>query len=336
MKPNPTLNAIHNSLWMRSAMAAGLMIIGLTLINATKIHRFTPLSYSVFLFPYLIYFLLLYLGYRTALGKQRHRWLGYGLIILAVLTVYTVVKFYFYGLVPQFMDGFSAPWLPAHKPVLISKIIGGLLFFVAIYLTDYLTWERYYTGLKFRQAEMQIKNISNVQLLSGHFLGNVYDLLQPRSKRIRSRSLVFFQYVSNKIANPTVLVPLAEEWAYTKILISYSSNRNFKIEGEELMDKKLLNRSVPTLTIMTWIENAVKYSADDPHEWIEVKWIKVSEGIQLQIHNRVAAADVKKGTGKGLELVNRLFESMENQLIELEYTVVYQEYFIVKLTFKNQ
>lgn len=233
------------------------------------------------------------------------------------------------------MDGFTAPWLPEHKPVLISKIIGGLLIFIIIYAVDYLAWEWYFIRGEFRLAEAKIQNISNVQLLSGHFLGNVYDLLQPRSKRIRSSILNFFQYVSNKIANPKVLVPVHEEWSYVKQLISFCTHRNFIVEGEELMDRKLLNRSIPTLTIMSWIENAVKYSPEDPNEWIELKWIKVVGGTQLQIRNRIAADNIEKGTGKGLALVNKLFDSMKNQLIVLEYEIVDAKYFIVKLTFKH-
>lgn len=335
MKPKYTLKAIYDSLFMRLVIAASVMLIGLTLVNVAKIHRFTPFTYTIFLLPYLTYFCLIYLGYRVTIGQQRYRWLGYGVSIVAVLSSYTVVKYYFYDLVPQYIDGFTAPWLPEHKPVLISKIIGGLLFFAIIYLADYFAWEWYFIRVEFRQAEAKIQNISNVQLLSGHFLSNVYDLLRARNKNIRSRSLVFFQYVSNKIANPKVLVPLHEEWSYLKLLLSFCTHRNFIIKGEELLSRKLLNRSIPTLTIMTWIENAVNYSPDSPYEFIEVKWIAVFDGVQLQIRNRIAADNIVKGTGRGLALVNKLFDSMKNQLIVLEYEIAEQEYFIVKLTFKN-
>jgi hypothetical protein len=335
MKSNLNLKTVYDSLSMRLAIAAGIMLIGLTLINAAKIHRFTPFSYAIFVLPYLAYFCLIYFGYRATLAQRSYRWLGYGLIVTAVLSSYAVVKYYFYDLVPQFMDGFTAPWLPEHKPVLIGKIIGGLLIFIIIYVVDYLAWEWYFIRVEFRLAEAKIQNISNVQLLSGHFLGNVYDLLRPRSKRIRSSILNFFQYVSNKIANPKVLVPVQEEWSYVKQLISFCTHRNFIVEGEELLDRKLLNRSIPTLTIMSWIENAVKYSPEDPNEYIELKWIKVVGGTQLQIRNRIAADNIEKGTGKGLALVNKLFDSMKNQLIVLEYEIVDAKYFIVKLTFKH-
>jgi len=335
MISNHNLKAVYDSFFIRLAIAAGILLIGLTLINAAKIHRFTPLTFAIFVLPYLVYFCLIYFGYRATLAQRPYRWLGYGLIVTAVLSSYAVVKYYFYDLVPQFMDGFTAPWLPEHKPVLISKIIGGLLIFIIINAVDYLAWEWYFIRVEFRLAEAKIQNISNVQLLSGHFLGNVYDLLRPRSKSIRSSILNFFQYVSNKITNPKVLVPVEEEWSYVKQLISFCSHRNFIVEGEELLDRKLLNRSIPTLTIMSWIENAVKYSPEDPNEWIELKWIKVVGGTQLQIRNRIAADNIEKGTGKGLALVNKLFDSMKNQLIVLEYEIVDAKYFIVKLTFKD-
>lgn len=77
MKPKLNLKAVYDSLSMRLAIAAGIMLIGLTLINAAKIHRFTPFSYAIFVLPYLAYFCLIYFGYRATLAQRSYRWLGY-------------------------------------------------------------------------------------------------------------------------------------------------------------------------------------------------------------------------------------------------------------------
>ncbi|MCW8313487.1 hypothetical protein K7A41_19830 [Sphingobacterium sp. InxBP1] len=333
MKSKLSLGAIQRSLLLRMGITLAIMLIGLTLINVAKIDRFTPLTYGVYVLPHVAYFCLLYVGYSYAVGRNSYAWLAWLLMFIAVLSAYTAVKYYYYELVTQFIDGFSAPWRPEHRPVLMAKIIGGLLFFALILAADYLVWEWYVIRIQFKNTQVQLRNLSDVQLLSGHFLRRLYHMLDGKPKAIQASSLRFFQYISDKITHPQVLVPLREEWSYLKSLISYCHQRKFVVQGEELLDRQLLNRSLPTLSIMTWIENAVAYSPADPSEFILLRWTKLNHGIQLLVRNRIAAVDIEKGTGKGLELVNRLFETMKNQRIELEYVIENRQYFLVKLTF---
>jgi hypothetical protein len=312
------------------------MLIGFTLVNATKLYRFTPLTFTLLTFPYELYFCVLYLSYRIVTQRKKYYWFGVVLIFVCLVSSYPFVKYYFYELVPHYIKSFSAPWLPEHKSKLIAKITSGLLFFTVIYAVDYFGWEKHYIKLQFKAKQEELKDLTNVQLLSGHFLGKLHNILSTQSINVRSNSLDFFQYVSDKIANPRVFIPLREEWDYTKRLISYSKDRNFIVEGEELLDRKVMNRSLPTLTVMTWIENAIAYSPDDPMEYIRLKWLRTELGLQLQICNRIASANLEKGTGKGLELVNKLFETMKSQLITLEYSIQNQKYFMVTLTFNNR
>lgn len=336
MKSKLNLNAFYHSQFCRMCVAALVMLIGFTLINVTKLYRFTPFSFALLIFPYALYFCILYVAYWMVIPQQKYRWIGLLLITFCLISSYPFVKYYIYELVPQYIQSFSAPWLPEHRPELIAKITGGLLFFAVIYAADYFAWEKYYINLQFKAKEEELKDLTNVQLLSGHFLRKLHNILSEQSITVRSKSLDFFQYVSDKIANPNVLVPLREEWSYLKRLISYSKDRSFIVEGEELLDRKVMNRSIPTLTIMTWIENAIAYSPDDPGEYIRLKWLRTEQGLQLQICNRIASGDIEKGTGKGLELVNKLFENMKSQLVTLEYAIQNQKYFMVTLTFNNQ
>ncbi|MGJ1396489.1 hypothetical protein [Sphingobacterium multivorum] len=330
------LNTCYHSPFRRMSLALIVMLIGFVLVNAAKLYRFTPLTFTLLTVPYELYFCILYLGYRIVIPHRKYYWFGLVLILACLVSSYPVVKYYFYDLVPHFIEGFSAPWLPEHKPVLIAKIITAILFFIVIYAADYFGWEKFYINLQFKAVQKELKDRTNVQLLSGHFLRKLHNILNEQSITVRSSSLDFFQYVSDKIANPKVLVPVGEEWAYSKRLISYSKDRSFIVEGEEFLNRKVMNRSIPTLTIMTWIENAIAYSPDDPAEYIRLKWLKTDGGLQLQICNRIASDNLEKGTGKGLELVNKLFETMKSQLITLEYTIQNQKYFMVTLTFNNQ
>lgn len=336
MKSKLNLNAFYHSLFRRMFLAIIVMLIGFILVNATKLYRFTPLTFTLLTIPYELYFCIFYLGYRIVIPQKKYSWIGLLLITSCLISSYPFIKYYFYELVPQYIQSFSDPWIPEHKSKLIAKITGGLLFFTGIYAIDYFGWEKYYMDLQFKEVQEKLKNFTNVQLLSGHFLRKLHNILSEQSITVRSSSLDFFQYVSDKIAKPKVLVPLREEWAYLKRLISYSKDRCFIVEGEELLDRKAMNRSIPTLTIMTWIENAIAYSPYDPAEFIRLKWLRTERGLQLQICNRIASDNMEKGTGKGLELVNRLFETMKSQLITLQYSIEKQKYFVVTLTFNNQ
>lgn len=327
------LSTIHKSVFLRMGIGLMVMLLGLTFINIAKLYRFTPMTYTIYVLPFVLYFCGLYVCFRIAMEKGRFFVFLWFLLLLAASQSYNFVRYYYYDLVPIFIDGFTSEWQPEHRSKLLAKVYSGLLFFAALFIADYLGWAYFYSHTLFKKVQYQLNNLSDVQLLSGHFVRRLYNIVRGQSKTVQSKSLNFFQYVTDKIANPTVLVPLKEEWHYLILLVAYSTDRNFRIEGEELLDKQAWNRSLPTLSIMTWIENAVAYSPNDPLETIHIKWTKEAQGLQLQIKNCIAAGDVQKGTGKGLQLVSRLFESMKSQFVQLEYAVEDQKYFVIKLTF---
>lgn len=326
---------VQNSILGRMTIGLLVVLLGLLLINFNTIHRFTPLTFSIYILPHLLFFSALYSCYRMAVAKGRLFWLWWLLILFIVGLSYTVVKYYYYDLVPKFMDGFTAEWQPDHRVKLLSKIVSGLLFFFAVIAADHFGWAYFYSRTLSKKIQTQLHSMSDVQLLSGHFMRRLYNIVRRQRKSVQSESLDFFQYVTDKIAKPTVLIPLKEEWHYLMLLVSYSTDRAFIVEGDELLDRAMWNRSVPTLSLMTWIENAIAYSPCDPVEPIVIRWTKVQQGMQLQIKNCIASADLHHGTGKGLQLVNRLYEQMNNQFIELEYAIEDQKYFVIKLTFKS-
>jgi hypothetical protein len=55
----------------------------------------------------------------------------------------------------------------------------------------------------------------------------------------------------------------------------------------------------------------------------------------LTIRNRIAAPSVEKGTGKGLQLVNHLFEPLRKDRVHVAYRIEQQKYFVVELKFVN-
>ncbi|MEN5055609.1 hypothetical protein [Sphingobacterium kitahiroshimense] len=335
MNIQSNLKSIQHSLLKRMAICLVILLLGLTIVNFGKLHLFTPLTFTLYVLPFMLFFSAMYTCYRMALRKGRLWFLWWLLLILFVGITYRCVKYYYYDLVPLFFKGFTTAWKPEHRTELLSRINGGRLFFVAIVAADYFAWAHFYTNALSKKVQAQLHSMSDVQLLSGHFMRRLYNIVRMQRKSVQSESLNFFQYVTDKIAKPTVLVPLKEEWHYLMLLVSYSTDRSFIVEGDELLDQAMWNRSVPTLSLMTWIENAIAYSPCDPVEPIVIRWTKVPQGMQLQIKNCIASADLQHGTGKGLQLVNRLYEQMNNQFIELEYALDDQKYFVIKLTFKS-
>lgn len=335
MNMQSILTSIQHSLLKRMAICLLILLLGLTIVNFGKLHLFTPLTFTVYVLPFMLFFCALYACYRMAFTKGRFWFIWCLLLLLCVGMTYRCVKYYYYDLVPLFFNGFTSDWKPEHRTELLSRISSGLLFFVVIAAADYFAWAHFYTYLLSKKVRAQLHSMSDVQLLSGHFMRRLYNIVRVQPKSVQSESLDFFQYVTDKIAKPTVLVPLKEEWHYSMLLVSYSTDRSFMVEGDELLDRGMWNRSVPTLSMMTWIENAIAYSPCDPVEPIVIRWIRTQHGMQLQIKNCISSADLQHGTGKGLQLVNRLYEQMNNHFIELEYAVDDHEYFVIKLTFKS-
>ncbi|MNI24264.1 hypothetical protein D3C73_778780 [compost metagenome] len=145
--------------------------------------------------------------------------------------------------------------------------------------------------------------------------------------------LDFFQYVINKIAARDTRVALAEEWAYLKQLVDMCVHRTIEIKGEELVPGYIWNRSVPTLSLMTWIENAVSYSPIGKAIPIVIEWADENGATVFRVRNRIASDNEKKGTGRGLELVNRLFEPLKEHRVNVAYRIEEQMYFAVELKF---
>lgn len=326
---------IRNNMLLRMAVGLLVVIIGLFLTNISKDQQFTLLTFLVYASPYLLLFSVLYSCCRMVIARGRFFWLGWLLILFIAGSSYTVVKYYYYDLIPLLMDGFTTQWQPDHRVKLLARILSGLLFFFTIIVADHFGWEYFYCRTLYKKIQFQVHSMSDVQLLSGHFMKRLYNIVRMQRKSVQSESLDFFQYVTDKIARPTLVVPLKEEWHYLKLLISYTTDRNFIVEGDELLDRQMWNRSVPTLSLMTWIENAIAYSPCDSVEPIVIRWCKLQQGMQLHIKNCIASADLRHGTGKGLQLVNRLYEHMNSQFIELDYAIEYQKYFVIKLTFKS-
>ncbi|MDH5826420.1 hypothetical protein [Sphingobacterium faecium] len=258
-----------------------------------------------------------------------------GWLLLCSLLVagsYWVVKSYYYVLLPKLDVVFFTDWEEHHRWKLFTKICQGLLIMLSLIVADYFGCNWLKVKLQTLRLERTMRDRADSSLLSGHFLRRLYQLTSKGKTEVNVEVLDFFQYISNKLVAQHVRVALEEEWHLVKRMIALCHDRRFEIQGEEHVPQRIWSRSVPSLGLMTWVENAVEYSTEGALP-ICLTWSSQSDRVVLEIRNTISLSNIKRGTGNGLKLVNRLYESCKKERVQLEYTIENNTFFIVKLTF---
>lgn len=330
MLKNPTY---FNNLYYRCLV--GLMVV-CTALYIRNIGPFTgqPIYvFPLFVLPYLSYFCICFALFHLVVRYDLRR-LGWLLLCsLLIACSYWLVKSYYYVLLPKVNVVFFTDWEERHRWELFTKICQGLLIMLSLIVADYFGCNWLKVKFQSMRLERIMRDRADSHLLSGHFLRRLYQLTSKGKREVNVEVLDFFQYISNKLTQQHVRVALEEEWHYVKRMITLCNDRTFDIQGEAQVPLRIWNRSVPSLALMTWIENAVEYSTDDGHSPICLSWSAQSDRVVLEIRNAIAATSINRGTGNGLKLVNRLYESCDMDRMDLTYTVENDTFFIVKLSF---
>lgn len=289
--------------------------------------------YMLFIVPYVFYFAVSFVTFHIIRLQKYRLWfiLVPGLVLL--VSVYPIVKWYYYSFLTVHGVVFYFPWKDGNARELFIKIVRGLAFVLLFLSLDTVFWQKRNKKMKISELQLAVKDIADNALLSGHFLFKLYQFAAEKKIVFDLKVLDFFQYVINKIAARDTRVALAEEWAYLKQLVDMCVHRTIEIKGEELVPGYIWNRSVPTLSLMTWIENAVSYSPIRKSIPIVIEWADENGATVFRVRNRIASDNEKKGTGRGLELVNRLFEPLKEHRVNVAYRIEEQMYFLVELKF---
>lgn len=326
------LTYLYN-LYYRCLFAMILFYMVLYLLNADLFKAHTFYVFPLFVAPYLLYYGICFAFVHMLLRAPRHQWVWIGLCGLLILGSFWIVKSYYYVLLPAFNIVFYSEWKEHHTWILLKKIFQGLFFILLLIAVDYYCFNWLIMKVQSMRLERILRDRADSSLLSGHFLRRLYQLTAKGKKQVDVEVLDFFQSISNKLVAQQVRVALEEEWSFVKRMIALCPDRQFVIMGEQQVPQQIWNRSVPSLSLMTWIENAVTYSTDGSADPIVLNWTTEPDRTVLEIRNAISAASITKGTGNGLRLVNRLYESCQNDRVHLEYTVDDQSFFSVKLSF---
>jgi len=291
--------------------------------------------FILFIIPYVSYFTVSFVTFHIIRLHKYRLWFILVAGIVLLIWVYPIVKWYYYNFLTAHGVVFYFPWKDGDAQKLFITIVRGLAFVLLFLSTDTLLWQKRQKIIKINELELAVKDISDTALLSGHFLFKLYQFSVEKKIVFDLKVLDFFQYIINKIASRNSRVALAEEWAYLKQLVAMCVHRAIEIKGEELVTDYIWNRSVPALSLMTWIENAVSYSPIGKTIPIVIEWIRQKDAIVFTVRNRIASSTEEKGTGKGLELVNRLFEPLQEDHVNVAYRIEEEIYFVVELKFFN-
>lgn len=316
-------------------LAIGLLII-LTLLylfNVGVLINHPFYIFVLFVLPHVFYCILYFV-----LFHNLWHWIPFiraSMTLLVLLSTFWAVKYYYYVLLPSQGLVFFYAWEAGDEWALIKKIVKASLAIAAWMGIDYYYWEKYRVKREIARLERRLDEINHNHLLSGHFLRRLYELTRREQLRLSVKSLDFFQYVTNRMYSSKTRVAMEEEWRYAEILCGICTDRKFVITGTDCITPDIWNRSVPSLAIMTWIENAIEYSPDSLELPITLSWTVLADGTQLQIKNHIGRDKLSQGTGNGLQLVDRLFDAFQSDDVFLSYEAVEDSYFIVTLHFKT-
>lgn len=295
-----------------------------------------PLTiFILFIIPYVFYFSVSFIVFHIIRLQKYRLWFVLVPGVALIVMVYPIVKWYYYSFLTAHGVVFYFPWTDGDAQKLFIKIVRGLAFVLLFLSIDTVLWQKREKIMKIDELQLAVKDISDHALLSGHFLFKLYQFSIEKRIVFNLEVLDFFQYIINKIAMRGTRVALEEEWTYLKQLKNMCVHRTIEIKGEELVPAYIWNRSVPTLSLMTWIENAVSYSPIGKSIPIILEWIHENEVTVFRVRNRIANNVGEKGTGRGLELVNRLFEPLQEHRVNVAYRIEERAYFVVELKFMN-
>ena len=321
------------NLYYRCLLGMILFYMVLYLLNADLFKAHPFYVFPLFVAPYLLYYGICFAFVHLLLRAPKRQWAWIGLGGLLILGSFWIVKSYYYILLPAIKVVFYSAWKDDHYWILLKKIFQGLFFILLLIAVDYYCFNWLIMKIQTKRLERILRDRADSSLLSGHFLRRLYQLTARGKKQVDVEVLDFFQSISNKLVAQHVRVALEEEWSFVKRMIALCPDRQFVIIGEEQVLQQIWNRSVPSLSLMTWIENAVTYSMDGSADPIVLSWNTEPDRTVLEIRNAISTASIAKGTGNGLRLVNRLYESCQNDRVHLDYTVDDHSFFSVKLSF---
>ena len=190
---------------------------------------------------------------------------------------------------------------------LIGVLEQAFSFFV--WSLFYLTWHMYQTKRQL-QKQMQVAQIQQLtNQLSPHFLFNTFNsiralIYEDQDKAADTLTQLSELFRTHLQAHLRAASTLEEEWQVSQRYLAIEETRlEERLTIKVNIDETLYQQKLPTLTLLTLLENATKHgiSPNITPGFIDISASKVSDDYwQLKITNSVGADSKAAGTKTGL------------------------------------
>lgn len=248
-------------------------------------------------------------------GWRAWAWLTLWLLVLGYLTI--ALGFAFGHFTPD--DGMNIEQVQFHTPgqnydLALSHtalwLIGGFNQFTVLLLWAvlYLAWKAFESR---RQLQRQVRD-ARLQLLASqlnpHFLFNSFNTIRGMIFEDRERAAELVTQLSELFrfhlnAGARTEVTLAEDWEIARRYLDLEAVRlESRLRLEVDLDPALMARTLPIMTLLTLVENAIKHGVA-PNRDGGTLWIRAyarGAGWHLEVANSVGRGVAEHRGGHGL------------------------------------
>ena len=189
-------------------------------------------------------------------------------------------------------------------------ILGGFNQFTMLLLWSvlYLAWKAFESR---RQLQQQVREARLHQLthqLSPHFLFNAFNSIRGMIFEDRERAAQLVTQLSELFrfhlgSELRTRVSLAEDWEIARRYLDIEGVRlESRMQLETSLAPELMERKLPTLTLLTLVENAVKHGIAPNREggWLSLRALPAGPGWRLEVENSVGRGRAEYNGGHGL------------------------------------
>ena len=194
-----------------------------------------------------------------------------------------------------------------------------------MHLSLFMVWSLIYLGWQMRQSrkalqqEMQQARLQQLtNQLSPHFLFNTLNSIralifedQHKAADTVTQLAELFRVHLQAHLRPTA--SLQEEWLLCQHYLKIEQVRlEQRLQIDVIIDDDVLQQSLPTLTLLTLLENAVKHgiSPNAAAGSVRIRASQQGQRWQLEITNSVGAASTSQSTGTGLKNCRKRLQLM--------------------------
>lgn len=304
-----------------------------------------PGLYFLFLLKYSIeaacFVLFSHLLLRPVLKAENitalQRWSRFVLVLLLAASLQTAVSFYLSNLellkdtdmskVTVLSDKHDSPLqMTFSTSFMFTALIASFSAMYLVWGAGYIAWHNWQAQRLLQQQMQQAQLQQLTNQLSPHFLFNAFNSIralifedQHKAADTVTRLSELFRFHLQAHLQPES--SLAQEWQLTEQYLAIEQVRlEQRLQFSCNIDSSLWQHKLPTLSLLTLVENAVKHgiAPNIAPGKLCISAIASNNGWQLSVTNSTASATQQAGTGTGLANLRQRLQLMYAGKAELK------------------